>query len=304
MSTDACSVLKVNIYIYRRFGTSGKPASLRKLLHHGSEGSKLMVRLRTLVSGMPSLRWYEVTVVALAMAVFVAAGLAWRLDPERGLNRAVEIAEPTFVALGTLSVFLLWVQMRQANTWNRVTTYHQFFPEFPATAKREAVRKGFGRVLGYSHPPTFYRPISGADARKVNEDPGTPDEPPLGTHLRWYLNEFELFCGAINCGMVDEEYARELQGSRVIDAYFGYVEFIDLLRREQEAEARKRGHSHELPAFRSKFFLELQKTAIAWHQKRHQELRELETVIEDADRRAKAVLDGVQNRGVSGKAKA
>jgi hypothetical protein len=69
--------------------------------------------------------------------------------------------------------------------------------------------------------------------------------------MRAYLDQFEKFCGAVQCGLVDNDYAYSLQATRVIRNYTIFSTFIKRIRQES-----------------STGYLELEKVALSWEDRR------------------------------------
>jgi hypothetical protein len=44
--------------------------------------------------------------------------------------------------------------------------------------------------------------------------------------LREYVNDFEEFAAAVNCGLIDEDYAYRPEATRSLNAYYGFREVI------------------------------------------------------------------------------
>src|SRR5690349_7541943 len=153
-------------------------------------------------------RVYECTMSGIAF-VFVGLGfLAWFCGT-RSLEAAVRIAEPVLLGLGTLSIVLLWAQFRESNVWNRLISYHQFFSEVPSTPRAQLLMRVLSVELGIDVPPSAYQPLTAEQVQRIWSDKGDNERQPAKEIVRAYLNDFEHFCGAINVGLIDEEYARE-----------------------------------------------------------------------------------------------
>lgn len=86
------------------------------------------------------------------------------------------------------------------------------------------------------------------------------------------MNDFEEFCGAINAGVVSETYARELEGSRTINAYFGFEEVIKLIRDEEVQHRQSEGEHRDV---HRKPYHELRKVAVVWKRRREAEYQRL-----------------------------
>jgi hypothetical protein len=249
-----------------------------------------------------SVRNYERAMALSAFLIFALGAAAWWYGP-RTLDWAVRIAEPVFLGFGALSIILLWAQLRAANAqereasvrqqeanareeensmWKRVLTFHEHFERVPSEPRAQALRQ-YLLELGITDPPTAYKPIDEIVAAKVMADQGTPTRPTPGKVIVIeYLNDFERFCGAIRAGVVNEKYAHDMRGTRVIDTCYGFSAFITLYRERQEAAAKGQ------TKFRSQSFCEIRLLGKKWFEKRSLEQAEHE-------RRMIAIEIGVPN---------
>lgn len=115
-----------------------------------------------------SLTWYEVLTAVMGLLILVAAFVTWWFG-DRTLKWAVDVAAPTCLAWGALSIILLWAQLRAAysqeraeQVWKRVMCLHQHFHDVPRLELTDAVR-GYLRELGVQSPPSAYSPLTPAD---------------------------------------------------------------------------------------------------------------------------------------------
>ena len=214
------------------------------------------------------------------------------------------------VAAGLVSVVLLVWQLRSTSAWNRVLSYHQFFGELPSDSKIEDLSACLQR-LNIAEPIAGRR-LSASDARKIWDDDGGDSTAGAARKsanriTREYLNDFEQFCGAIRAGIVNENYARELQGTRTINAYFAFAEFIKLTRDEAEEaiqiERKAAAKTEDIPnvqPIRRKPYHELRIVAIAWRKRREIEYNKLQKKKKkrDKDDERDREFDGVPPGGV------
>jgi hypothetical protein len=188
--------------------------------------------------------------------------------------------------LGLLSIVLLIAQLRQTAAWNRVLAYHEYFGDIPSEGRVASLSACLQR-LGIPEPSSG-EPISTEDAKRLFEDEGAV----LGADgvvfqkgqrvLCDYLNDFEEFCGAVNAGVLYEPYVRELEGSRTINAYFGFEEVIKLIR-DQEIKRRQLDSQHaktgaaaqNLLQVHRKPYQELRRVAVLWKRRREAEFQKL-----------------------------
>lgn len=182
--------------------------------------------------------------------------------------------------------------------WRRVLCFHEHFQNVPAPERTKGLRELLSE-MSITDPPSAYLPLSEEVVAKIMADKGSDARSPAKIIVINYLNGLEQFCGAVCAGVVDENYARELRGSRVIDAYFGYKLLIDALRKQLEEHSARAGRTAD--PYKGKIFAELQKVALDWHTKRKQELHNQQLELKKYDEMAAKALQDIQERdGVSG----
>jgi hypothetical protein len=204
-------------------------------------------------------------------ALLFVAGVLLRSKNHQFYEIASKAAELIVLAAGLFSVLLvreqLIAQEEQLNEnhqqmvadhkWKTYISYHQLFgggvpPEsvhkpMYALATEHNFIQNFDE-MGQEMPEAALR--------------GCIDDIGMRQVIRPYLDEFETFSAAVNAGIVDEEYARTLEGSRVIRNFtvfralikhlqrghpMAYVELEKLANKWAERKAReeddKRSHS-------------------------------------------------------------
>jgi len=245
-----------------------------------------------------TLKWYERVTLRLAALILAAAAVAWFFGSET-LEWAVHVSEPAFIAIGALSVILVWAQVRSAsvlereqNIWKRVLCMHEHFNDVPRPERAESVRR-YLLEIGVTNPPSAYRPLTSQQSDVIVSDTGNEHRAPAKVLITLYLNDWESFCGAIAIGAVDEDYARDMEGTRLIDAFFGYREVINRFRAAYEGDSKSSNGSTAAEPFAHKLYIELQETALKWHLSRCAELKaqekRLAAVNQEADaKRAEA----------------
>jgi hypothetical protein len=256
------------------------------------------------------MKWYERTVAVCGALILALAGLAWYFG-DQTLKWAIEVSEPTFLAFGALSIVLLWAQLRSAgiqereqNVWKRVVCLHEYFSDVPRMNRSEDVRK-YLRELHVEKPPSAYYPLTEEHANLIIRDSGTDTRPPAKVVVSRYLNDWEDFCGAISVGVIDEDYAREMEGARLIDTFFGYRAAIDRFRDSHREDAKTSNGTNAALPFANKVYIELQTIALRWHQIRREELKDEEVRIANANEEADEIRKAAMrpSRGVSPKAR-
>lgn len=221
----------------------------------------------------------ELVSSVLAAGILIA-GIVWyrRLPVTATIEDRVLLIQSIVFALGLVSVVLLVLELRQKASWNRVLSYHDYFGELPARVKVAELYRCFDR-LGMQ-PPSNGQPLTKEQAAAILRDQGVKGgdgviSRPGGQVVREYLNDFEEFCGAINAGVVSESYVRELEGSRTINAYYGFEELIKLIRTEEVKLRQNRDSEQDLRPFHRKPYHELWKVAATWKRRREREYQRL-----------------------------
>lgn len=180
-------------------------------------------------------------------ATYYLCALISAYRPERlSLKDATDVGTFVVLVFGLGSLVLLAKQIRDVNQWNRLMSYHQFFSVCPPADLREQIMDIF-RKLG-EPIPSQGKEIQEQSVRSI-----------LGDHeylhrVTLYLDYFESLCGAINCGLVDKNYAYGLEGGRVIRLYSVFKPFIN---------ARQEKHPHA--------YLECETLALEWIERRNGE---------------------------------
>jgi len=248
--------------------------------------------------------WFEILTTTAAVAALSFAGHATlERFRTRGLafEDRIKLAEMLFLALGLGTATVVRAQMRQTATWNRLLSYHQFFDDIPAPHKVRALQEVLMR-LGISREVTRAAALTEAEVRKFLEDKPSDSNKGLTARrvLQAYLNDFEELCAAVNAGVVEEEYARAIEGARVINTYFGYQRFIKSLIAEElgQLEALNRDPAYRGPRiekYRSKYYCDLKLVAIGWLQRREMEEAQRER-REWLHRRKQMNADGTPRR--------
>ena len=146
----------------------------------------------------------------------------WPKDKPLTVEEAFQVGQFVVLTLGLASVVLLWKQGKDSAKWNRLLSYHQFFPDCPSQERRakmlEVVKK-FGDpncLKGRGQPvsATFVQKLeASADDRQA---------------IMLYLDDFEQLCGAVNSEVLDEDYVRGLERTRVIRIFHVFKPVIDV----------------------------------------------------------------------------
>src|SRR5690606_33582293 len=143
--------------------------------------------------------------------------------------------------------------------------YHQFFGDLVTAAVRENLRKA-ATACHFDGALKDSVPLSDQAVRALDNC----DE--HHAVVVSYLDEFEEFCGAIYCGLLDEDYAYRLEGERVTRLWVVFGPFV--------RECRKRC---------PRAYWELERLAGQWIERRRSEDEK-----EQVAQRQRAAANGVQ----------
>lgn len=178
--------------------------------------------------------------------------------------------ELTAFWVGLPALLAVLHQTRNDTRWNGVLSYHDYFDELPVQQKLNDLYK----VLNVCSVeiPTLLKPLSEEDFQKIDAaaKPGSAETTaleglrPRGV-VRAYLNDFEEFAGAVEQGVVDEDYAYSLEGTRVLVAYFGFRAFIESDRKtDKEEECKMNLKGKDIDFLVPKSYLLLERLAKRW----------------------------------------
>jgi hypothetical protein len=167
------------------------------------------------------------TIEAIAIAAFIVVVIVgvWALweIPKQEFNRAeiLKTIEAIIGGLGVSSLLLLWAQLRHTAILGKLTSYHDHFHDLPSIGKVRDLYMALERCK--VAVPTWHAPMSETDREKLF---GDTEPPPASAELsvREYLNDFEEFAAAINCGLVDDDYAYRIESTRVLNAHLDFGE--------------------------------------------------------------------------------
>jgi hypothetical protein len=86
--------------------------------------------------------------------------------------------------------------------------------------------------------------------------------------VREYLNDFEEFASAINCGLVDDDYAYKLEATRALNAYYGFKEMINYWHAEDRQISDRSGGAIPLT---TNYYGELRSVVERWKERKQAE---------------------------------
>jgi len=139
---------------------------------------------------------------------------AYKMVPEGDTQLATRasVIQAGGVVIGLFSIVLAAIQVRVNANWNKVLSYHNHFGQLITTEVLDRL-EATADAKGFKDNLQKRTAISLEVSQAIFED---------GKHdrvLSCYLDEFEEFCGAVNLGAVDMDYAYRLEGTRVVKVW-------------------------------------------------------------------------------------
>jgi hypothetical protein len=167
--------------------------------------------------------------------------------------------------LGVSSLLLLWAQLRHAAILGKLTSYHDHFHDLPNISKVRDLYKVLGRCKVSA--PNWHTPLTEKDrATLLADQEPAPDTAELV--VREYLNDFEEFASAIKCGLIDEDYAYELEATRALNAYYGFRPLVNHWHAEDKEKSERSGGA--IPVT-TNYYGELKSIAERWRLRKQAE---------------------------------
>jgi hypothetical protein len=194
----------------------------------------------------------ETYAVLSAAAVVTICWCVYRslTDAQVTFENLSKIVELGILGVGLVSLLLIFQQNQQVRRWNKILSYHQFFGDLISDEMAAKIQQTVN-ACGAAVEVAANNPISAESARAMAE---SDDHKQV---VSSYLDEFEEFCGAVNAGVVQEEYAYSLEATRVIRTWNVYKPYIEL---------RRSSFKNSL------FYLELEVVAGRWSEERQKKV--------------------------------
>jgi hypothetical protein len=205
-------------------------------------------------------RTIEAIAVGFAIVVLIVGIWAFCKIPPAEFTRKeiIKLTGAIVGSLGVASLLLVWAQLRHTATLNRLLSYHQYFHDLPNTTKVRDLYKALLRCK--INVPTWNLPLSESERDTLLKD--TEPLPENAVQVaREYLNDFEEFAAAVNCGLIDEDYAYRLEATRSLNAYYGFREVIIHWLAEDCRRAERAGNSLPLT---TNYYGELRSVVERW----------------------------------------
>jgi hypothetical protein len=134
-------------------------------------------------------------------------------------DAALKVIEVAVFGCGLFSIILLAEQIRVTEHRAKRVAYHTYFATLPKQVNRLAF-EGLIQAQAFDAQFEQGKPLGDAAVKSISSDLTR------ARSLRGYLDDFEEFCAAVNCGVLDEPYAFGLEGSRVVRTYEVFMPFI------------------------------------------------------------------------------
>jgi hypothetical protein len=224
-------------------------------------------------------RVIEAIAVSAFIIVAVVGAWAFATMPHAEFNRkeVLKLLGGVVGALGVVSLLLVWAQLRHTATLNKLLSYHQYFHDLPNIRKVRDLYRALGRCKIVV--PTWHSPMSENDRTTLLADKEpAPDTAELV--VREYLNDFEEFASAINCGLVDEVYAYQLEATRALNAYYGFRQMVNHWHAEDKQLSERSGGT--IPVT-TNYYGELRSVAERWKVRKQAE-NQKEAKIQESKR--------------------
>ena len=208
----------------------------------------------------PHPRTIELIALFAAVSVLVAgiSNILAMSPQESTRDNVLPVINVMIGGLGVATLLFVWAQLRHTSTQSKLITYHEHFQDLPKASKVSAMYTAMARLN--IERPLWQTPLSRRQREAITGDT-TPAPDTAHIVIREYLNDFEEFAAALNCGLVDEDYAYHIENTRVLNAFYGYQELIDFwLLEDQERAARHRAAG----VAPSDYYGELKKLAERW----------------------------------------
>ena len=226
--------------------------------------------LKRLTSPHP--RVIECSALVVFVLVVVAGMLTLCRMPAAEFKRSeiLPVIDVLISGFGVAALLFLWAQLRHSATLSKLLAYHDYFQELPKESKVRTLYTALGRVN--LKPPLWQTPLSPEDTKVLLADTtAAPDS--AASAAREYLNDFEEFSAAVNCGLVDENYAYHIESARALNAYYGFSDLINHWLAEDQQRATRDRAAGVAP---SDYYGELKKLAERWKERKVREMKELE----------------------------
>lgn len=169
---------------------------------------------------------FKVLAGTVALLIIISAYRVYRSSFSDSAWQA--FAEITVLSIGLLSLRLvhrqLTAQTRESKAefeWRKIQTYYQFFCELPETSIND---KLYSLAVTLQIAENFKRGGSPLSDQVVEDI--CSDMEKNQTVCR-YLDSFEGFAGAVRCGLVDEDFAFNMESGRLVRTFRVFRPLID-----------------------------------------------------------------------------
>lgn len=166
------------------------------------------------------------------------------------VSTKASVVQTGAVVIGLFSIVLAALQVRVNASWNKVLSYHNHFGELITPDVLQKLEE-VARAKEFEANLKAGTAICENTAKAIFEH-GHSDRV-----VSCYLDEFEEFACAVNAGVVDDEYAYQLEGTRVARVWTVFRNYVQ--------------HCRSAPASSPTVYKQLQALAHRWKDRKEHE---------------------------------
>lgn len=174
------------------------------------------------------------------------------------------IGQLIVMALGLVSLLLLYWQIRMSVRWNKINAHMQYFWSIPSVEKREKLDKNLKRLGIREECIEGDRPLNDDEVELIVSDPEATRA------VKRFLNDLERLCIAVNSGATDEDYAYAENSHEVVRIYNRFEKYIvkrNTVRNEEE------------------LYIDLKKAALRWAERDKKSYHSIKNAIAHINRK-------------------
>ncbi|WP_160062931.1 DUF4760 domain-containing protein [Psychromonas sp. L1A2] len=163
------------------------------------------------------------------------------------ITNNVDIISTAVSILSLLSLFLIYKQLKDTKTWNKLHFTYTFFPDSKEFEELEIflddrlnfwqrdsalsdleVKALLGKEnLNETEKNQLYEKFN----KNINKDDCAKELIDAGRKLKIYLNELEYYCAAVSSGVIDSESAKNIYSYKFKRAYEKALPWIEEVRK-------------------------------------------------------------------------
>lgn len=111
-------------------------------------------------------------------------------------------------SLSLVSLFLLWWQVKKTVDWNKLSATRDYYKDLPSDQEEKDLQASLRAIK--------IDPYVKMTEQQVEIVFADFD---LFMKVKFYLNKYEVFCSAVSSGMIEEDFARDIAGDKVVIIY-------------------------------------------------------------------------------------